>query len=367
VIRLPCGHIFHYECWRNQRMTPGAANRDMRERCPNCRGSAATPVGRWYYELADPLNDSHTQGGPNSVQDNAEHRQLTPAASERSASRGSRSADSAHVPDSARSTSSRGGAQRPRHSNTSDANPPSSSGLRQRPHSQGSQHSTRNSDCFVITGDSKWGCETFLNGATDEAKALIENRKQGSGHSDTVLEDGTVGMLVDIGSVGNLSGDRWLMSLCKKIVDSGRSKNVIEQIQRDKPLNVSGVGKGAEICNFNTHLPIAVPTTEGTMKALLKVPTVPNSDLPGLLGLQSLKNSRTIIDTNTNKLYMVGPGDYDLAKLLPPGTVTIQLKESPSGHLMMPCDSFQQFDKEQKHGGLTIDRQMVLPVTQNQD
>ena len=98
------------------------------------------------------------------------------------------------------------------------------------------------------------------------------------------------------------------------------------------------------------------------MGATLKVPTVPDSGLPGLLGLQSLRTARSIIDTETNKLYMLGPGNYDLMSALPPGTSVIQLEEAPSGHLMMPCDQYNQFDIEQKNGGLILDKQVSLPV-----
>jgi hypothetical protein len=116
------------------------------------------------------------------------------------------------------------------------------------------------------------------------------------------------------------------------------------------------------VCNYNTHIPIAIPTQDGTISATLKTPTVPNSDLPGLLGLQSLRQARTIIDTETNKLYMLGPGDYDMMKIMPPGTTVVQLEESPSGHLMMPCDQYNQFDIEQRNGGLVLDKQISLPV-----
>jgi hypothetical protein len=59
---------------------------------------------------------------------------------------------------------------------------------------------------------------------------------------------------------------------------------------------------------------------------------------------------------------MLGPGNYDLMKAMPPGTSVVQLEESPSGHLMMPCDRYKQFDDEQKNGGLILDKQISLPV-----
>ena len=47
-----------------------------------------------------------------------------------------------------------------------------------------------------------------------------------------------------------------------------------------------------------------------------------SSDLPGLLGKQSLKKNRADWDFVTDKLYFMGLGDYDLDKAMPPGTQT---------------------------------------------
>jgi len=224
----------------------------------------------------------------------------------------------------------------------------------------------------VIVGDSEqWGCETFLGikpgqeALHDKWQKTIKNlprREPQRSGNETSLSNGKVALLVDIGSYGNLAGDRWLASLAKVLSCAGRPLESIQQIERDKALTVSGVGSGSQVCNYNTHIPIAIPTQDGTISATLKTPTVPNSDLPGLLGLQSLRQARTIIDTETNKLYMLGPGDYDMMKIMPPGTTVVQLEESPSGHLMMPCDQYNQFDIEQRNGGLVLDKQISLPV-----
>ena len=44
-----------------------------------------------------------------------------------------------------------------------------------------------------------------------------------------------------------------------------------------------------------------------------------------------------MIDFQTLRMYLLGPGDYDLAAAMPPGTDVIQLELGPSGHLCMPC------------------------------
>ena len=105
---------------------------------------------------------------------------------------------------------------------------------------------------------------------------------------------------------------------------------------------MSGVGNGAQKCQYNCKLPIALCHQSGTRSGTLKVPTVSNSELPGLLGLTALKNNRAIIDCNTNKLYFLGPGDYDLDKAMPPGTDVYQMEIAPSGHMVLPLCNYRE-------------------------
>jgi hypothetical protein len=64
-------------------------------------------------------------------------------------------------------------------------------------------------------------------------------------------------------------------------------------------------------------------------------PVVSNSDLPGLLGLNTMRRNRCILDMVNLQLHMCGPADVRLN--LPPGTEGFQLEISPSGHLVLPC------------------------------
>ena len=92
---------------------------------------------------------------------------------------------------------------------------------------------------------------------------------------------------------------------------------------RGRPLRVQGVGNGAQICNYDCTLPIALKQKDKSVAlGQLVTPTVSGSDLPGLLGFAAL------------------PGDYDLAKATPPGTDTFQLELAPSGHMVLPCCEF---------------------------
>ena len=108
--------------------------------------------------------------------------------------------------------------------------------------------------------------------------------------------------------------------------------------RRSEPLNVSGVGNGSQACHYDCHLPLAFQTTSGERRTGdFKTPTISDSELPGLLGLNALTANRAVIDCHTNKMYFLGPGDYDLEKAMPPGTDVFQAERAPSGHLVLPC------------------------------
>lgn len=126
-------------------------------------------------------------------------------------------------------------------------------------------------------------------------------------HIDTRLPDGRPSPLVDPGSVGNLGGDRWARDCARAAINAGRRPS---ENQRARPVNVTGVGHGSQECSHNCKLPVMLrrfdgPHTEGTFEA----PIVPNSDLPGLLGLQSMRNARAVLDFTTLRLHLCGPAD----------------------------------------------------------
>ena len=157
-------------------------------------------------------------------------------------------------------------------------------------------------------------------------------------HVQIRLLDGRPSLLVDPGSVGNLCGDAWAKSVAEAAHRHGHNPSYNK---RNRPLRVQGVGNGAQSCNYDCTLPIALKQKDKSVAmGKLLIPTVSGSDLPGLLGLAALRKNRGILDLNTMDLHFCGPGDYDLLKALPPGTDTFQLELAPSGHLVLPCCEF---------------------------
>jgi len=83
-----------------------------------------------------------------------------------------------------------------------------------------------------------------------------------------------------------------------------------------------------------THIAL----TDGTV-ATFQAPVVGGSALPALLGRRSMKAMRVLLDLIHDRSIVVGPGGFELT--LSPGSVSYQLHESRSGHLLLPCTAWE--------------------------
>ena len=71
--------------------------------------------------------------------------------------------------------------------------------------------------------------------------------------------------------------------------------------------------------------------------------------MPGLLGRNSLTTNRAVWDFISDRLYFLGPGDYDLMRVMPPGTDMFQLEKAQSGHSVLPCCEFSDETQNTEH------------------
>ena len=94
--------------------------------------------------------------------------------------------------------------------------------------------------------------------------------------------------------------------------------------------------------------------------AMLEVPAVDNSDLPGLMGLSALKKNRAVLDFNSLTLYFCGKDHYDLGAALPANTDKYQLETAPSGHLVLPCCEYKTGNMSRDYS-LTLMAKSALP------
>ena len=134
-----------------------------------------------------------------------------------------------------------------------------------------------------------------------------------------------VPLLVDTGSPGNLCGDEWSREMT--IESTHKVDRAPEYKKRDRTLTCRGVGTGSQSSDWDVRHTIALGT--GRLDTFT-APELPDSCVPGILGQLSMKSLRTLIDTFTGVMYMVGPGGYELR--LSPGSEKHDLHESGMGH-----------------------------------
>ena len=117
-----------------------------------------------------------------------------------------------------------------------------------------------------------------------------------------------------------------------------------EYIERENPLTCSGIGTGSQTARYDVKHQISL---DGSRVDSYTSPELPQARTPALLGLNSMKRMRALIDTFTGKIFFVGNGGYKL--LLSPGSEQYELERSQNGHLMLPCSKFRRGTGPSKH------------------
>ena len=79
---------------------------------------------------------------------------------------------------------------------------------------------------------------------------------------------------------------------------------------------------------------------------------IENSEVPALWGLLGLSQNRAIIDTFNRKVFLIGPGTYELKA--PPGSSQYSPEVSPSGHLFLPITEYDKQPQQVHHKPMTL-------------
>ena len=140
-------------------------------------------------------------------------------------------------------------------------------------------------------------------------------------------------LLVDTGSPSNITSSEWSKDHSRELHVAGLPDPSYDH--RAKPMICSGIGYGTQeaACDV-TH---TICLGSGRLDRYV-APELPEAITPAILGQRSMKALRTLIDTFTGQMYLVGPGGYEIR--LSPGSEVHALEESPAGHLMLPCSHF---------------------------
>jgi hypothetical protein len=141
------------------------------------------------------------------------------------------------------------------------------------------------------------------------------------------------GLMVDTGAIDNLTGDGIVGRLTKLLKTINRTV-IMKPLA--KILGVSGVGQNSSECSMSaTVYGVLADGSQMTFTA----PVISNSEVPALLGLQSLQRQRAVVDTTNRKLYLMGPGGYTIN--ISPGSTCYDLREAPTGHLLLPITNYK--------------------------
>ena len=176
-------------------------------------------------------------------------------------------------------------------------------------------------------------------------------------HSRARLSNKRGGLLIDPGAHKNLCGERWLERVTEHLqraypqvehVDLAKAEDQevrhrIRCFPLPEPLAVQGVGAGAPVATHKARVPIALETGD---TASYTAPILAGSDIPALLGLESMEEKRTVLDLVHRRMYLMGPGDFTIQA--PPGSHCLQLYKAESGHLMLPVTEFKNVTNQSR-------------------
>jgi hypothetical protein len=119
-------------------------------------------------------------------------------------------------------------------------------------------------------------------------------------------------------------------------------------VPRAQTLHVNGVGSDAAVCDWEAVTPIAVKfadqaATQETYRA--NIAEGCGANLPAIFGAVSMEEKDTVLILRKGKQLMAfpGPGGYKIE--WSPGTRLLPMVAAPSGHLVVPCDRFDELPK----------------------
>ena len=166
-----------------------------------------------------------------------------------------------------------------------------------------------------------------------ETEIAADSEQQASYHSKVRLASGE-SLLIDTGAIKPLAGDQWVKRAAAAAESAGRGTSFVPL---DRPLSVEGVGNGCNSCTERAVVPIAMEDgSTGTYSPAV----VPQSEIPALVGFDTLEKRRVLLDCFNGKYYEIGTGGYDIQ--LSPGSRLLHLHKAPTGHPMLPAT---QWDK----------------------
>ena len=147
-------------------------------------------------------------------------------------------------------------------------------------------------------------------------------------------------VLPDTGAKDGLCGDAWALHAAEWVLNHGHGrKHKFDKLK--ERINVSGVGAGSQSAEDQILLPVGLQGTDGKHHlSHYRAAVVRNSNIPALLGIDSLTRLNAVIRCSTGEIWFMDSKGCDVT---PKGdSVHLQMKRARSGHWFLPVGRYQE-------------------------
>ena len=143
-------------------------------------------------------------------------------------------------------------------------------------------------------------------------------------------------------------GEKWAIHAGQWAWQRGH-KSKVDMLPQGK--HVSGVGNDTQTSDERITVPIGLEDTKGNKPlSTYSVAVVRNSDLPALLGINSLEEMSAVVRCRTGEMLFLHDEGCDVK---PKGNhVYLQMKKASSGHWFLPVGRFSNAMKKMAGGHL---------------
>jgi len=300
VTRLKCNHLFHEQCWDGLLQ---ASTSDDDCECPNCRGP---PIAKAIFRFIGHERPTGPRGiGRNRRNDSSSERSYQSTASV----------------------------------------PTTSVFMMQNEFLTAEQLAVYQNSWTTLTPEEFFSSsdagKPASSDASDEQLATTVHLKASS---KTKLPGGRSSLLVDLGSRINIIGKNTEKEFAEASTAHGLKPTYV---QKPKRLLVNGVGSDSAFCDNEVIAPIAVKYEDrDAIKESYRANIAEGcgENLPAIYGSDSMIDKDAVIILRKGKQMIVfpGPGGYKIE--WSPGSRLLPMIPAPSGHLVIPCDKFDDLD-----------------------
>ena len=174
-----------------------------------------------------------------------------------------------------------------------------------------------------------------------------------------LLSDDEVGIMPDTGAHSGLCGSVWARKQAAVCAEYGKYYG---QERLPETRHVSGVGQGSQKTDTKVILTVGMVDTSGQYwEEKFEAPCLPDSRVPGLMGIDSMKHNDVLYRCKTGEIWFLGKGGVKIEPS--PGSRHFQMKESKSGHWMIPICRFRRDPKDHRTTQTTMTTTETRPPT----